>query len=207
MSASRSSKCSRLRISAHKKNLSTQLKNLAPKTWISQREVGESSRGCQKVMKTVRNQQSPRVGVECLLKRIWKTSCWGCQTQPVRPVHHTGRVTRSGLRAFSKGNSLSWQIWLRTQTYPLELKFQWSYCLSDKSSPISDMSGKRLWKPVKGPDKSGRPDLLLDRSNRSDRYDRFQHTLGIWLPYITHGVYLGFEHFGFVKITMLHRSL
>jgi hypothetical protein len=40
-SAWRSSKCSRLRISAQNTNLSTQLKNLAPKAWISQREVGE----------------------------------------------------------------------------------------------------------------------------------------------------------------------
>jgi hypothetical protein len=55
------------------------------------------------------------------------------------------------------------------RTCPVELKFQWSYCLPDYSSPIPDMSGKWLWKPVKGPDKSGGPDLLLDRSNRSDR--------------------------------------
>jgi hypothetical protein len=51
MSAWHSSKCSRLRISAHNTNLSTQLKNLAPKTWISQREVVKISRGCQKVLK------------------------------------------------------------------------------------------------------------------------------------------------------------
>jgi hypothetical protein len=51
----------------------------------------------------------------------------------------------------------------------VKLKFQRSYCLPDKSSPIPDMFGKRLCKPVKGPDKSGGPDLLLDRSNRSDR--------------------------------------
>jgi hypothetical protein len=51
-----------LRISAHNTNLSTQLKNLAPKTWISQREDGESSRGCQKVMKMVRNQPPMREG-------------------------------------------------------------------------------------------------------------------------------------------------
>jgi hypothetical protein len=31
------------------------------------------------------------------------------------------------------------------------------------------MSSKLLWKPVKGLDKSGGPDLLLDRSNQSDR--------------------------------------
>jgi hypothetical protein len=31
------------------------------------------------------------------------------------------------------------------------------------------MSGKQLWKPVKGSDKSGGPDLLLNRSNWSDR--------------------------------------
>jgi hypothetical protein len=67
MSAWRSSKCSRLRISVHNTNLSTQLKNLAPKAWISQREVEESSRGCQKVIKTIRNQQPTRVRVERLL--------------------------------------------------------------------------------------------------------------------------------------------
>jgi hypothetical protein len=67
MTAWRSSKCSRLRISAHNTNLSTKLKNLAPKAWISQREFGESSWGYQKVVKTVRNQQPTRVGVECLL--------------------------------------------------------------------------------------------------------------------------------------------
>jgi hypothetical protein len=66
-SAWRSSKCSRLRISAHNTNLSIQLKNLTPKTWISQRDDGESSRGCQKVMKIVRNQQPTRLRVECLL--------------------------------------------------------------------------------------------------------------------------------------------
>jgi hypothetical protein len=32
---------------------------------------------------------------------------------------------------------------------------------------------------------------------RYNRCDRFQHTLGIWFPYITHGNYLGFEHFSF----------
>jgi hypothetical protein len=63
------------------------------------------------------------------------------------------------------------------------------------------MSAKQLWKPVKG------PDLLLDRSNWFDWYDRFQYTLGIWFPYITHEISLGFDHFGFVKITMLHPSL
>jgi hypothetical protein len=46
------------------------------------------------------------------------------------------------------------------RTCPVELKFQRSYCLSDKSSPIPDMSSKWLWKPVKGPDKSDGPDLL-----------------------------------------------
>jgi hypothetical protein len=39
-------KYSRLRISAHNSNLSTQLKNLVPKAWISHREVGESSKVC-----------------------------------------------------------------------------------------------------------------------------------------------------------------
>jgi hypothetical protein len=38
------------------------------------------------------------------------------------------------------------------------------------------MSNKRLWKPVKGPDKSGGLDLLLDRSNRSDRC-----SIPVWL--------------------------
>jgi hypothetical protein len=46
ISAWRSPKCSKIRISAHNTNLSTQLKNIAPKAWISQREVGESSSGC-----------------------------------------------------------------------------------------------------------------------------------------------------------------
>jgi hypothetical protein len=32
-------------------------------------------------------------------------------------------------------------------------------------------------------------------------------SLGIWFPYITHGNHLGFEHFSFVKNTMLHPSL
>jgi hypothetical protein len=63
------------------------------------------------------------------------------------------------------------------------------------------MSDQSLWNPARGADK------LLDRFNRSDRCDRFQYTLGIWFPYITHGNYLGFEYFGFVKITMLHPSL
>jgi hypothetical protein len=47
------------------------------------------------------------------------------------------------------------------RTCLMELKFQRSYCLPDKF-------GKWLWKPVNGPDKSGGPDLLLDRSNLSD---------------------------------------
>jgi hypothetical protein len=55
------------------------------------------------------------------------------------------------------------------RTYPVELKFQRSYCLPDYSSPIPDMYSKRLWKPVKGSDKFGGLDLLLDRSNRSDQ--------------------------------------
>jgi hypothetical protein len=63
------------------------------------------------------------------------------------------------------------------------------------------MSGRSLWNLARGPDK------LLERSNRSDWCDRFQHTLGIWFPYITHGNYLGSENFGFVKITMLHPTL
>jgi hypothetical protein len=37
------------------------------------------------------------------------------------------------------------------------------------------MSGKWLWKPVKGSDKSGGPDLLLDRFNRSD-----QCSISVW---------------------------
>jgi hypothetical protein len=45
-------------------------------------------------------------------------------------------------------------------TYPVKLKFQRSYCLPDLSYLRSDMFGKRLWNPVKGPDKSGGPDLL-----------------------------------------------
>jgi hypothetical protein len=50
------------------------------------------------------------------------------------------------------------------RTCPVKLKFQWSYYLS-----IPDMSDKWLWKSVKGTDKSGGPDLLLDRSNQYDR--------------------------------------
>jgi hypothetical protein len=51
------------------------------------------------------------------------------------------------------------------------------------------------------------PTGLTGVQYRSDQCDRFQHTLGIWFPYITHENYLGFEHFGFVKITILHPSL
>jgi hypothetical protein len=47
----------------------------------------------------------------------------------------------------------------------VKLKFQRSYCLPDKSSSRLGMSGKRLWKLVKGPDKSDGPNLLLDRLN------------------------------------------
>jgi hypothetical protein len=43
ISAWYSVKCSRLRISAHNTNLSSQLKNLAPKIWISQREVEDQT--------------------------------------------------------------------------------------------------------------------------------------------------------------------
>jgi hypothetical protein len=38
------------------------------------------------------------------------------------------------------------------------------------------MSGKWLWKLIKGPDKFGGPDLLLDRSNRYDRC-----SIPVWL--------------------------
>jgi hypothetical protein len=51
------------------------------------------------------------------------------------------------------------------------------------------------------------PTGLIGVQYRSDRYDKFQHTLRIWFPYITHGISLVFEHFGFVKITMLYPSL
>jgi hypothetical protein len=55
-------------------------------------------------------------------------------------------------------------------TYPVELKFKRSYCSPDLSGPRLDMSDKHLWNPIKGPDKSGEPDLLWDRSNQSDRF-------------------------------------
>jgi hypothetical protein len=55
------------------------------------------------------------------------------------------------------------------RTCSVELKFQWSYCSSDLSGPRPDMFDKCLWNPVKGPDKSGGPDLLWDRSNRSNQ--------------------------------------
>jgi hypothetical protein len=42
---------------------------------------------------------------------------------------------------------------------------------------------------------------------RSDQSDRFHHTPRIWFTPITLEISLGFEHFGFVKITMLHPSL
>jgi hypothetical protein len=102
---------------------------------------------------------------------IWKTSSLDCQrrliwsTIPVRPV---------GWPPTGLGHSLKETLWIdkicvRTRTYPMELKFQQSYCSLDLSGPRSDMFGKRLWNLVKGLDKSGGLDLLWDRSNQSDR--------------------------------------
>jgi hypothetical protein len=48
-------------------NLSTQLKDFARKAWISQREFGESSRGCWNTIQMMKNQQPTREGVEALL--------------------------------------------------------------------------------------------------------------------------------------------
>jgi hypothetical protein len=48
------------------------------------------------------------------------------------------------------------------RTCPVEIKFQQLYFSQDLSGLTSDMSSKCLWNPVKG------PDLLWDRSNRSD---------------------------------------
>jgi hypothetical protein len=81
MSAWRSPKCSRLRISTHNTNLSTQLKNLAPKTWISQRKVGESSRGCQKVMQMVMNQLTTREGWRAFYRESGKLAVGVSETR------------------------------------------------------------------------------------------------------------------------------
>jgi hypothetical protein len=51
----------------HNSNLSTQLKDFAPKTWISQREVGESSNSCWNAIHKIRNQQQTLEGVKDLL--------------------------------------------------------------------------------------------------------------------------------------------
>jgi hypothetical protein len=104
------SKCSILRISGHNINLSTQLKNLAPKTWISQREVGESSRDCQKVMKTVRNQQPTRVGWSAFYSEYEKIAFGAVRldrsdrsTIPDRPV---------GWPQLGSGHSLKETLWI-----------------------------------------------------------------------------------------------
>jgi hypothetical protein len=110
MSAWRSSKCSRLRISAHNINRSIQLKNLAPKTWITQREVGESSRDCQKVIKIVRKQQPIRVGWSAFYRESEKLAVGAVRlnrldwsTIPVRPV----RWPQLGF-----GHSLKESLWI-----------------------------------------------------------------------------------------------
>jgi hypothetical protein len=121
-SAWHSSKCSRLSISAHNTNLSTQYKNLVPKTWISQREVGKSSRGYQKVWKWsgtsnpwewgwsafYRESKKLVIGAVRLDRSDWSTIL-------VRPVWWPP----SGPRALYEGNSLNWQIWVRTRTCPV----------------------------------------------------------------------------------------
>jgi hypothetical protein len=80
---------------------------------------------------------------------IWKTSCWGCQSRPVKPVHRTGqtdRVTPNWLRAFSELTNFSLDPDMSGvgRSCPEELKFQWSKCSPDLSSPRPDMSGKCL---------------------------------------------------------------
>jgi hypothetical protein len=109
-SAWRSSKCSSLRISAHKKNLSTQLKNLAPKTWISQREVGESSRDCQKVMKTVRNQQPPEWGWSAFYRESEKLAVGAIRTN--RSDRSTILVRPIGWSQLGLGHSLKETLWI-----------------------------------------------------------------------------------------------
>jgi hypothetical protein len=52
---------------SHISNLSTQLQNIAPKAWISQRDVGESSKGYWSIIQMVKNQQPMREGVDALL--------------------------------------------------------------------------------------------------------------------------------------------
>jgi hypothetical protein len=92
--------------------------------------------------------------------------------------------TPNQLRPLTEEISLNWHNWVSTricpekgQISPVELKIQRSYCSPDMSSQGLDMSGKPLWNPVKGLNKSGGPNLFWNRSNRFDRYERFQHTL------------------------------
>jgi hypothetical protein len=51
----------------HNVNISTQLKDFAPKAWISQRKAGDNSRGCWNAIQMVRNQQPTKERVETLL--------------------------------------------------------------------------------------------------------------------------------------------
>jgi hypothetical protein len=48
---------------------------------------------------------------------------------------------------------------------------------------------------------------LTDVQYQSGQLDIFSTLLEFYFPYITLGISMGFEHFGFVKITMLHPSL
>jgi hypothetical protein len=48
-------------------NLKIGCDNLAPKAWISQREVGESSKSCWSVVQMVKNHPHMREGMEALL--------------------------------------------------------------------------------------------------------------------------------------------
>jgi hypothetical protein len=47
---------------SHFSNLSTQLKYIAPKAYISQREVGERSNGCYNATQMVGNRNPPKEG-------------------------------------------------------------------------------------------------------------------------------------------------
>jgi hypothetical protein len=60
----------------------------------------------------------------------------------------------------------------------VEFKLQWSYCSPDMSSQRTDMSRKPLWNSLKGPDKSGGPDMFWNRSNRFDRYPKLIWPVG-----------------------------
>jgi hypothetical protein len=149
--------------------LSTQLKNLLQRTWISQWEVGGAQEAVERLFKWLGTSNPQERGGMPFIG-IWKTSRWGCQSRPIRPVHHIGqtcRVSLNWLRALTEENSLRWQNWVRIricpergQTSSVEFKFQRSYGSPDMSDPRSDISKKCLWNPVKGPNKSGELNLF-----------------------------------------------